>query len=146
VAGAEAIASLINAAFLVERFFLEGDRITVEEVRLRMESGKFILVEEGEALVGCVYVEPRGERAYLGLLSVEPGRQRSGIGRRLMAAAESYCSEIRCRFVDLCIVNLREELPGYYRGLGYVETGKSAFPDEQRVKVACHFVHMSKEL
>ena len=47
-----------------------------------MNKGKFLLAEDGETLVGCVYVEPRGEHWYLGLLSVDPLHQRcwSGLG------------------------------------------------------------------
>ncbi|HYL76426.1 MAG TPA: GNAT family N-acetyltransferase [Bryobacteraceae bacterium] len=137
---------LINRAFQVERFFLDRDRIASEEVRTRMERGKFILAEEDEALAGCVYIEPLGERAYLGLLSVDPSRQRSGLGRQLMSAAEDHGRAAGCRFMDLLIVNLRVELPEYYRRLGYVENGTAPFPEEAHPKLPCHFVKMWKAL
>jgi GNAT superfamily N-acetyltransferase len=142
----DGIVRLINAAFLVERFFLDQDRIASEEVRTRMERGKFILAEEDQALAGCVYVEPRGERAYLGLLSVDPSRQRSGLGRQLMSAAEDHAQNAGCLCMDLLIVNLRLELPEYYRRLGYLENGTEPFPEEAHPKLPCHFVKMSKPL
>src|SRR5690242_5929303 len=114
LADVTAITRLINTAFQVERFFLDRDRLNADEVTTRMEQGHFILFESDVKLRGCVYVEPRGDRAYIGLLSVDPSHQRSGLGRRLMAAAESYCRESGCRFADLLIVNLRQELPGFY--------------------------------
>jgi GNAT superfamily N-acetyltransferase len=137
---------LINAAFQVERFFLDRDRIDLNEVRSRLASGRFIVAAEDIALTGCVYVEPLGERAYLGLLSVDPSLQRSGIGKALMNAAEDHCRLAGCAFVDLRVVNLREELPGFYRKLGYVESGTAPFPEEVVTKLPCHFVVMSKQL
>lgn len=143
---AGAILRLINAAFEVERFFLDADRITMEEVRSRFRTGHFILAEENDASAGCVYIEPRNGRAYIGLLSVDPGRQGSGIGKTLMAGAEDHCRALGCRFVDLRVVNLRKELPPFYRGLGYVENGTAPFPEESNPRLPCHFIIMTKVL
>ena len=145
-ADAEAITRLINAAFQVERFFLDADRIDIQEVRTRLGTGKFILTEANGALTGCVYVEPAGDRAYLGLLSVDPALQRSGIGRLLVDAAEDHCRAAGCHFMDLRIVNLRTELPPFYRKLGYTENGTAPFPENARPKLPCHFLIMSKRL
>ena len=145
-ADAEAITGLINRAFQVERFFLDGDRIRLDEVRARFETGSFMVAEEGGGLTGCIYVELRGERAYLGLLSITPERQRSGLGTLLTYAAEDFCRANGCGAVDLMIVNLRKELPVFYRRLGYVETGTAPFPEDVQTKQPCHFVKMSKPL
>jgi GNAT superfamily N-acetyltransferase len=145
-ADAQAITSLINAAFQVERFFLDSDRIDIQEVRTRLGTGKFILAEANGALTGCVYVEPGGDRAYLGLLSVDPALQRSGIGKRLVDAAEDHCRAAGCHFMDLRIVNVRSELPPFYRKLGYTENGTAPFPENARPKLPCHFLIMSKRL
>ena len=146
-----AITRLINAAFQVERFFLDRDRIGTADVAERLKKGRFILAEDlsrekDSGLAGCVYVELRGERAYIGLLSVDPSQQRSGLGRRLMAAAEDYARESGCRFADLLIVNLRLELPPFYRRLGYMEDGTAPFPAEANPKQPCHFIKMFKPL
>ena len=77
-ADAEAISALVNAAFKVERFFIDGDRIAPEKVREMMRRGKFMLAEDGGAMIACVYVELRGQRAYFGLLAVDPARQGEG--------------------------------------------------------------------
>src|SRR6266852_6370406 len=142
----EAIVRLINTAFLVERFFIERDRTNSEMVRSLMEKGKFLLVDDGPSLAGCVYVELRGERGYFGLLSVDPRRQRSGIGARLIAAAEQHCRSAGCRFMDLTFVNVRQELPAYYQRFGYVENGVLPLPADQVAKIPVHLVRMSKPL
>ena len=149
---AGAITRVINAAFRqAESFLIDRDRIDEESVRALLEKGKFLvadLVADDESeVVGCVYVELRGERAYLGLLAVDPERQKAGLGSKLMDAAEEFCAEAGCRFMDLRIVNVRRELPEFYHRRGYAETGVTeAFPAELNTKVPCHFVGMSKKL
>src|ERR1700752_1319801 len=98
---ADAITRIINDAFrIAESFFIEGDRTSVEKIRTMFATGAFLLSEEAGRLAGCVYVELRGERAYFGLLAVEPSVQRSGPGRKLIAAAEDYARAAGCRFMD----------------------------------------------
>jgi len=143
---AENIARLVNAAFRPERFFIDADRTNPEKVRELLQKGKFLLAEEAGALAGCVYVEVRGERGYFGLLAVDPALQRSGLGSRLVVSAEEYCRAAGCQFMDLTIVNLRTELPGFYHRLGYVESGTLPFPSEQEANQQCHLVVMSKPL
>ncbi len=141
------ITLLINSAFRsAEGFFVEGDRIETKEVIEKLSTGKFLLAEAEGTLIGCVYVEPRSERAYLGLLSVDPSRQQSGVGSLLMAEAENHCRGIGCRFMDIKLVNLRHELPGFYQKRGYVETGTSSFPADVATKEPCHFIDMAKPL
>ena len=140
----EAIVRLINTAFLVERFFVDGDRTNSEKVRSLMEKGKFLLADDGPSLAGCVFVELRGERGYVGLLSVDPSWQRTGIGRRLIDAAERYFREAGCRVVELLAVSVRGELPPFYRKLGYANSGTAPFPADVKTKIPCHFIKMSK--
>jgi ribosomal protein S18 acetylase RimI-like enzyme len=142
----EPIVRLVNTAFLVEQFFVERDRTNPEMIRGLMEKGRFLLAEEGPSLAGCVFVELRGERGYLGMLSVDPARQRRGLGRQLMAAAENYFREAGCRFSDLLIVNVRTELLTMYRQLGYVETGTAPYENRFPTKMPVHFIAMSKPL
>ena len=66
-------------------------------------------------------------RAYLGLLSVDPEDQRSGIGSMLMRAAESFCATLDAGSSISGLVNLRQEMPAFYKRRGYVETGTAPF-------------------
>ena len=144
---AENITAVINAAFrIAEGFFIDGNRITLAEVQQSFVSGAFLVAAEGDNLSGCVYVEPRGERAYLGLLSVDPAQQGKGLGSRLMTAAEEYGREQGARFMDIYIVNLRTDLPPFYQERGYCENGTTPFPPDVPTKQPCHFLNMSKPL
>ena len=143
---ASAIAGLINRAFAVEAFFVEGERTSPDDVKQMLERGVFLLAEEAGRLAGCVFVSLSGERGYFGLLSVDPELQGRGLGRRLVAAAEEHCRRGGCRVVDIRVVNLRTELPPFYAALGYHEVGSAPFPPESATKLPCHFLLMSKPL
>jgi GNAT superfamily N-acetyltransferase len=145
-ADVEALATLINSAFRVELPFIEGERTNPDGVRAYMEKGKFLLAEDAASLAGCVYVELRGNRGYLGLLGVEPARQGTGLGRKLMDASENYFRQAGCVAVDLRVISPRTPLPTFYRHLGYVETGTAPFAPDAPVKVPCHYILMSKNL
>ena len=143
---AVALAKLINRAFEVERFFLDGDRTNSDNVRALFAKGHFLVAEGGTGMVGCVYIEQRGTRAYMGLLSIEPRFQRAGLGLRLTAAAEDFARSLGCESMDLHIVNVREELPAFYHRAGYIATGREPFPPDANPAVPCHFIVMSKAL
>jgi ribosomal protein S18 acetylase RimI-like enzyme len=144
---AEQITALINRAFRpAEGFFIETDRINLESVQDLFTTGQFFLAESECLVAASVYVEPRDERAYLGLLSVDPTCQQLGLGSLLMNAAEEHCRRLACRFMDIQVVNLREDLFGFYRKRGYVETGTHPFPPELETRQPVHFIEMSKQL
>jgi GNAT superfamily N-acetyltransferase len=144
---APVVARLINEAFTVEAFFKNGDRTNADEVVRMMDDGMFLVLEEPPpAIAGCVFVKFTKDRAYFGMLSIEPARQGRGCGRRLIDAVEAMCRARGCRYIDIRIVNLREELPAFYRRLGYLETGTLPFTDTERASRPCHFIVMTKAL
>ena len=150
---APVLARIINDAFVVEAFFKIGDRTSADEISVLMNAGgEFLVVENAESgtetgtMCGCVYLKCSGDRAYFGMLSIDPVNQRRGLGRRLIDAVEARARERGCRGMDIHIVNLREELPAYYRSLGYEETGTLPFSDPERASRPCFFIVMSKSL
>lgn len=144
---APALARLINEAFIVEAFFKIGDRTSAEEIRDLMHAGgEFLVLDGARVLTACAYLKVAGERSYFGMLSIDPTRQREGLGRRMIEAVEARARARGSRFMDIHIVNLREELPPYYRRLGYAETGTLPFSEPDRASRPCFFVVMSKAL
>ena len=143
-ADAADLARLINDAFIVEAFFKIGDRTSADEVvQLMNDGGEFLVTDD---FSGCVYLKCGAERAYFGMLSIDPPEQGKGLGTRLIAAAEARARQRGCRIMDIHIVNLREELPPYYRRFGYIETGTLPFSAPERASRPCHFIVMSKAL
>ena len=146
-ADAEALMDLINSAFRqAESFIIDRDRVDLEVVQSLLAKGEFLVADDSGALAGCVYLEFRSERAYLGLLSVDPARQKAGVGSILMREAELHCAKAGCRFMDLRIIDLRKDNHAFYKRRGYVETGTEPFPSDLETKLPCHFVNMSKPL
>ncbi len=139
------LAQLVNRAYEVEQFFVEGARTTTEEITALMSRGQFLVIDCAGGLAAAVYVKTDGEGAQLQMLSVSPELQGAGLGTRLVAVAEALSTAVGCRSMSLQIVNLRDELGPWYRRLGYRETNQLPYVDRP-IKKPCHFIEMSKSL
>ena len=144
-ADAVSLARLVNRAYEVERFFVDGERTSAEEISAMQHHGLFFVLDCEGGHAAAVYVKVDGERAQLHMLSVAPEHQGRGLGTRLVAVAEAYCRAHGCRFMGLQIVNLRDELGPWYRRLGYQETQQLPYV-HRALKRPCHFIEMSKPL
>ncbi len=142
-----AMIPIVNAAFSIEDF-LDGTRTDAERMSQMMRKGTFLVAEEADKVVASVYTEMRGERAYFGMLAVDPSQQGTGLGRRMVDAAETRCRGLGAKFMDIAVLSLRPELPPLYRKFGYVETGTEEFRPSRQLKpgVECHAIIMSKAL
>jgi predicted N-acetyltransferase YhbS len=142
-----ALTQLINAAFVVEQVVFEGDRVDELGVRAYISGGTFLVAEDAGGLVGCVYIETQHSRSYLGLLSVQPARQGAGIGRQLVAAAESLARKSGSRAMDLRVISARaEQLLPFYQRLGYEFVRTEPFPADLVTKAPSHYILMAKSL
>jgi ribosomal protein S18 acetylase RimI-like enzyme len=147
-----ALARVINRAYVVEAHLFHGDRTDETEVRERLErpNACFLVIDAtlgapGATLAGAVFVEVRGERSYFGMLSVDPDWQRRGLARELILAAEAHATAAQCEFMDIDVVNLRTELPGFYTAFGYTPVGSTPYASAA-AKVPVRMVRMTKAL
>jgi ribosomal protein S18 acetylase RimI-like enzyme len=148
LADAAALADLVNRAYAVEGFFVDGQRTDADEIARLLRTGTFLVLEHGgdrPALAAAVYVEANAGSGYFGMLSVAPELQGMGLGTRLVRIAEAMCEAMGAPTVRLRIVNLREELGRWYRSLGYEEVGTAPY-DHRPVKQPCHFVEMERSI
>lgn len=147
-----ALVRVINRAYRVEAHIFRGERTDAAEVRERLgrPHGCFLVIdatgEPNADLAGTVYVETRGDRGYFGMLAVDPDRQGTGLGRRLVHAAEAHCRAAGCRFMDIDVVDLRTELPAFYGALGYAAAGATPFADSSQVYQPVKLILMTKAL
>ena len=115
-----------------EADYLEGERISAEAVASILADARetMLVASDGERLIGCVQLGDRGGGfAHLGLLTVDPGLQAAGLGKRLLAAAEGKAAGLGATCVELTVVHRRTELIAYYERRGYALTGeRRAFP------------------
>ena len=112
-----------------EADLLFDDRTSIEELAgLIVDPDRLILLaHRDDVLIGCVQVARAGEeRAYLGMLTVEPTLQASGLGRRLLAAAETEAvARFAARRMEMTVIHRRAELIAWYERRGYAATGET---------------------
>ena len=87
-----------------------------------------LLAEDGGQLLGMVFFgtsrlpeQPQDGEIYA--LNVLPAAQGRGIGRRLMAAAQTALRQSGHRAVSLCVVVQNRRARDFYRRLGFADTG-----------------------
>jgi ribosomal protein S18 acetylase RimI-like enzyme len=90
-------------------------------------ASRVVLAEIGDALAGTVTVTRAGEaRAYLGMLCVDPALQAGGLGRALIAAAETAAREaLGAGTIEMTVIDRRAELIAWYERRGYVQSGET---------------------
>lgn len=133
-----ALVSLLNSAYRGESskmgWTTEADMISgsirTDETQLRelMEKpGAVFLksVNDKEEIEGCVYLDKRKGKLYLGMLSVNPAIQARGTGRMIMAAAEDHARKEGCPAIYMRVISLRHELIAWYEKQGYFRTGET---------------------
>jgi GNAT superfamily N-acetyltransferase len=111
------IVNIVNAAFQVERDFRMGVRTSFADVKRLMEGNTFLVAVQDDQVVGAIMVRVNESTGYLGMLSVRPGLQGSGIGRALLQEAEALCRAQGCTEMTLTTGSVRRELLHYKAGL-----------------------------
>lgn len=118
-----------KAGWTHEADLLFDDRTSAEELsNLIADPDRVILLAHRDgALIGCVQVARAGDDlAYLGMLTVEPTVQASGLGRRLLAAAEREAvAHFGARRMEMTVIHRRTELIAWYERRGYAPTGET---------------------
>ncbi len=143
---AESLVALVNSAYrgqssqrgwTTEDHLLGGQRTDAAAIQRIIDTpGHVILVlRNGADICGCVLLEEKPDRiSYLGMLTVRPDLQASGIGRRLLAAGEAWAAKhFGSQYVEMTVIDLRTELIAWYERRGYRATGEiRPFPYEDQ--------------
>lgn len=137
---AGALAALINSAYrgesskrgwTTEADLLDGSRTDVGLLLELIHKQNTVILRENKAAPrACVLLEKRGDSCYLGMLTVAPDEQASGLGSQLLAQAEAFAkNEWLCRQVEMTVISARLELIAWYERRGYTNTKvRSPFP------------------
>lgn len=89
----------------------------------------------GDRIDGCIAVTEKADGlVYIGLVTVEPARQGSGLGTELLAAAEDYAASLlTADRAEMTVIAQREELIAWYERRGFLRTGeRRPFPFNDR--------------
>ncbi|HEY6504497.1 MAG TPA: GNAT family N-acetyltransferase [Chitinophagaceae bacterium] len=137
-----------------EADLLKGDLRTDESTlnKLLRSPGAFFLkyVNEKNEIEGCVFLQKKENRLYLGMLSVSPLLQAKGIGKQLMNAATEHAKQQNCSSIFMRVISVRHELIAWYERQGYVKTGiTEPFPKDDRFGIPTQplkFIIMEKDI
>jgi len=154
------LSSLINSAYrgesskkgwTTEADLLGGIRIDNDSLQQMMHKENSAILkfcDEHNEIKGCVYLEKKNDKMYVGLLTVSPMLQAKGIGKKLLFAAEEFSRDNNYYAMQMTVISVRDELIKWYERHGYCKTGETLpFPaDEKSViqKQPLEFVVMEK--
>jgi GNAT superfamily N-acetyltransferase len=160
-----AIVDLVNRAYrgwgavrswTVEDFIAEP---RVDEAEIRQDLAdpsvrlRIVRDEVSGAPIATVRLQDEGAGLWqLGMLSVDPDRQKDRLGQRIMAAAEDIARSEGAQRMRLYVVHRRPELLSWYGRRGYEPTGETRpFPGQEGVtgidpRNDLHFLLLEKSL
>jgi ribosomal protein S18 acetylase RimI-like enzyme len=98
-----------------------------------LEHCRVWVLESGEAIVGALVTEDRGDHLLLETIAVAPRVQGSGYGRLLLERAERDAVELGFSEVRLYTNEAMTENLSFYPRHGYRETGRAAQDGFRRV-------------
>lgn len=135
LADAPAINQLVNSAYrgegskqgwTTEADLLDGTRIDEAAVAdLLAKPGTTILkYVDDNFILGCVELRKEKDKLYLGMLSVAPNTQGTGIGKKLLIAGEEHAKSLGINTMIMTVISVRKELIDWYVRHGYQLTGE----------------------
>jgi ribosomal protein S18 acetylase RimI-like enzyme len=157
-----ALNTLINSAYrgesskkgwTTEAHLLEGKRTTEEELKEIFLDPKntFLKYTENDKIIGSVLLVEKEHQLYVGMLTVSPELQNSGIGKKMLAEAEVHAKTLGLSTLSMTVVSVRSELIAWYNRHGYVDTGeREPFPaSDIHINVSdkpLEFIHLEKKI
>nr|WP_315223401.1 GNAT family N-acetyltransferase [uncultured Flavobacterium sp.] len=162
LADVPALNTLINSAYrgetskkgwTTEANILSGKRTTEDELTQTILDPKNTILKytQDNTIIGSVLLVAQEHQLYLGMLTVSPELQNSGIGKKMLAEAENHAKAIGLSSIIMTVISVREELIAWYKRHGYVDTGKrEAFPESDihitTSKEPLEFIYLEKKV
>ena len=123
-----AILALVHAAFGGLTPPSGALKETIDDVAARFAAGPVLLAQADGELVGSLYCALKDGGLYLTRMAVRPDRQKQGLGRALLTAAEA---EAHALGVPRLTLRVRLNLPdnrAYFERAGFRVTGRGQDP------------------
>ncbi|KAJ6599255.1 acyl-CoA N-acyltransferase [Mycena vulgaris] len=112
-----------------------------------------LVAVEGSRVIGCCeLVRLATGKAYFGMFAVEPELQAAGVGRLILAQAETRATELGATGIEMTVIAQRAELLAWYLRRGYALTGETRpFPYDHLINGVAlrddlHFLVLAKTL
>jgi N-acetylglutamate synthase-like GNAT family acetyltransferase len=129
-----ALNKLINSAYrgessrkgwTTEADLLDGmrcDENTIKEI-IELPESLFLKYVEDNKILGCLRLDNRGKKMYLGMFAVNPDSQGKGIGKQLLIASEDEARKQNCQVIEMTVISVRYDIIAWYNRHGYLRTG-----------------------
>jgi len=153
---------LVNSAYrgegskqgwTTEADLLCGARVTEESLLKDLSHpgiSIYLYRNANRELEGCVLLQNKAGKLYVGMLSVSPGLQNKGIGKILLQQAEQVAKQQGCIALTMTVITLRTSLIAWYQRHGYQQTGElipfNIPGNEVLIDEPLHFVVLEKIL
>lgn len=140
---------LVNSAYrgdssrkgwTTEADLLSGQRVDPQMLRQMMHKpdSRIWTVWENQRILGCVHLtiqdshlDKNKKCLYLGLLTVDPNQQNLGLGKKMLAWAETQTHLHHLTQIEMTVISQRTELIQWYVRKGFTETStKIPFPTD----------------
>lgn len=89
--------------------------------KLAAQPELFLVGTDQDRIVATVMAGYEGHRGWLNYLAVDPSCQRSGLGRRMVDAAEKRLRALGCPKINLQVRRSNASVMEFYRRIGFVE-------------------------
>ena len=139
-----ALLNLINSAYrgtdgagrwTTEAHLVAGDRISERDLQVLLVDPQlhWLLAESSGEVCGCIAIKQYPDVTELGTFAIAPSLQGTGLGKQLLAQAESI-AQSRLLPLQVTVVSLNSALIQFYQRRGYQDTGlRLPYPVEQNV-------------
>jgi ribosomal protein S18 acetylase RimI-like enzyme len=130
------------------------DSLLKEELAAKPDGALLVYREEARGpLLGTAWLNPESDDVWsMGLLTVRPDLQNQQLGRRLLAAAETYASDCGAKRMRIGVLHVRDTLIAWYERRGYRATGETEpYPSNDSrfgtpLRENLHFLIMEKQI
>ena len=126
-------------ALVCRAYRLYVARMDREPAPMRADYGALIakghveIAERDSRMQGILVCYPEGDHLHVENIAVAPDQQGRGIGRALMARAESRAREYGLEAIELYTNGIMQENLPFYAGLGYEITGRAVEDGYDRI-------------
>jgi len=155
-----AITNVVNSAYngepgsrswTSEGHLVAGQRTTEDNIQNLLQQPSITMIkciDEQQNIAGCVLLEEKKDTLYLGMLSVDPKIQASGIGKLLLQQAEIFARDHHYNTITITVIDRRHELLDWYKRRGYMPTGnvQPFFNPSSTALADFSFVELRKEV
>lgn len=143
-ADARALEKLINGAYrgdhsakgwTSEAHLLDGQRTDQTTLLQQLNAPDALFLRDPkDPPRACVLLQKHDDNCHISMLTVDPNAQGSGLGSKLLKAAEDFAQlNWGSQATTMNVISLRRELVAFYERRGYRATGQSTpFPTDPK--------------